>query len=194
MSNTNGHRTSQPAALSVRQQNALDLIVRGYADREVAAVVGMSRERVCIWRNHDVDFIAELNRRRQAVWGASLDRLRSILSRSLDVIQRDLDSKDSETRLKTAQAVLGRFTIPLQDVTRTGPTTAQDVLLAKAVEKQRELTAHLDPLEALTREPPLSTVLPLVQAELERLTGDPDHDEAGGPGQGKGEAAGSGSG
>jgi hypothetical protein len=125
------------------------------------------------------------------VWGASLDRLRSILSRSLDVIQRDLDNKDSGTRLKTAQAVLGRFTIPLQDVTRVGPTTAKAALRAKVAEKQEELTLLSDePLGELIGRPPLDSVLPLVQAELERLTGGPDHDEAAGQGRGKKEAAG----
>src|SRR5688500_13203893 len=50
--------------LSVAQLNAVDLLVTGTGDREVAEAVGVTRQTVCGWRNHDPAFVAALNARR----------------------------------------------------------------------------------------------------------------------------------
>jgi FixJ family two-component response regulator len=38
--------------LSVEQQNAIDLLVTGKLDIEVATTVGLTRQTICVWRNH----------------------------------------------------------------------------------------------------------------------------------------------
>ena len=50
--------------LSIEQLNAIDLLATGKSDREVAEVVGVSRQTVCAWRLYDPYFRAELNKRR----------------------------------------------------------------------------------------------------------------------------------
>ncbi len=37
-------------SLSIEQQNAIDMLVLGKSDREVAEAVGVSRQTVCGWR------------------------------------------------------------------------------------------------------------------------------------------------
>ena len=54
--------------LSIEQQNAIDHLLQGKSDRATAEAVGVSRQRVWEWRNHDPLFIAELNRQRYELW------------------------------------------------------------------------------------------------------------------------------
>ncbi len=74
-------------ALSVEQENAIDLLVSGTSDRETAKAVGVSRQTVCGWRNHHPAFVAALNARRLETWGASSDRLRALLPKALDCLE-----------------------------------------------------------------------------------------------------------
>ncbi len=42
--------------LSVKQRQAIDLIATGKNDTEVAGIIGVGRDTVCRWRNHNPDF------------------------------------------------------------------------------------------------------------------------------------------
>jgi len=55
--------------LSIKQQNAIDLLIQGKSDRKTAEAIGVSRQTVTNWRNNNPVFIAELNKQRKAVWG-----------------------------------------------------------------------------------------------------------------------------
>ena len=88
--------------LSIKQQNAIDLLVQGKSDRETAEAIGVSRQTVTNWRNNNPVFIAELNKQRKAVWGAQVDRIRYLISASLDVLEEDL--KDG--RFKPCEYIL----------------------------------------------------------------------------------------
>lgn len=90
--------------LTVEQLNAIDLLVCGEVDREVAAAVGVHRTTITNWRNRDPDFQAELNRRRRDIWSSSVDRLRGLLPVALDALEEELlRGKD---RSRTALEVL----------------------------------------------------------------------------------------
>src|SRR5438067_5299377 len=80
--------------LSVEQQNAIDLLITGQSDTEVATVVGVTRQTICVWRNHHPGFQATLHARRQAVWGAAVDRLRELLPRAGERLEAELDGPD----------------------------------------------------------------------------------------------------
>ena len=89
--------------LSIEQQNAIDLLVIGKTDQEVAAAVRVSRQTICAWRLHHPNFQAELNKRRHAVWGVAADKLRNLLLKALDIIEGELESNlAGDTRLKLA--------------------------------------------------------------------------------------------
>ena len=85
--------------LTIKQENALDLLVLGETDAATAEAVGVNRVTVTKWRNYDPCFQAELNRRRQDVWGASVDRLRSLLPRALDALEDELQHGKQRGRL-----------------------------------------------------------------------------------------------
>lgn len=97
---TNGNKWQQ---LSVKQQNAIDILVTGKTDAEVAEAVGVNRVTVTKWRNYHPGFQAELNRRRRNMWGASAERLRGLLPKALDVIEAEL--RDGKNKLRAAVQV-----------------------------------------------------------------------------------------
>src|SRR3989337_108349 len=90
--------------LSTEQRNAVDLLVTGKTDQDVAEAVGVSRQTVCGWRLYHPLFGAELNRRRQEVWGAAADKLRDLLPKALDVLSEEL--KSGESKLKVALEIV----------------------------------------------------------------------------------------
>jgi FixJ family two-component response regulator len=61
--------------LSVTQENAIDLLVQGHNDRQVAEAIGVRRETVCNWRNHNLRFLVELSRRRRDLRRSHTNRL-----------------------------------------------------------------------------------------------------------------------
>jgi hypothetical protein len=77
--------------LSVVQLNAVDLLVTGKTDQETAEAVGVTRQTVNGWRNANPYFQAELNRRRQDLWGVMVDQLRGLLPRAVAVLAEELD-------------------------------------------------------------------------------------------------------
>ena len=108
-------------ALSVEQLNAVDLLVTGKSDREVAKVVGVSRQTVCGWRLYDPYFQAELNKRRKEVWGASLDKLRSLLPKALEVVERELEGGDNSLRAALKVLEMANFAGLTRDVGSEDP-------------------------------------------------------------------------
>ncbi|MEH7558846.1 hypothetical protein V7165_26250, partial [Priestia megaterium] len=61
--------------LTIEQLNAIDLLVGGKTDQEVADKINVNRVTVTKWRNYDIYFQAELNKRRKEIWGASIDKM-----------------------------------------------------------------------------------------------------------------------
>ncbi|NPV81467.1 MAG: helix-turn-helix domain-containing protein [Firmicutes bacterium] len=90
--------------LTIEQENAIDLLLQGKSDREVAEAVGVSRQTVTEWRNRNALFVAELNRRRQEVWGGQTERLRQLVAQAVSVLEEDLQQKQ-DLRLRQAAAV-----------------------------------------------------------------------------------------
>lgn len=85
MAATNGNKTLR-RGLSVEQQNAIDLLVTGKTDLETAEAVDVHRTSVTRWRLYDPAFQAAFNARRLEVWGASADKLRSLVPKALDAL------------------------------------------------------------------------------------------------------------
>jgi transposase len=116
--------------LSIEQQNAIDHLLQGKSDRAVAETVGVSRQTVWEWRNHDPIFIAELNRQRVELWSEARHRLKSLANRALDVVETHLDSDDPKAALAAAKYVLqGTQLLGETELHISGPTTPEDVIL-----------------------------------------------------------------
>jgi transposase len=56
--------------LSITQLNAIDLLVLGFTDGKVAAMVGVCRSTVNEWKNHHDLFKKELAERREDTWSS----------------------------------------------------------------------------------------------------------------------------
>jgi hypothetical protein len=147
----------------MEQQNAIDLLVQGKADHEVAAAVGVARETVTRWRGENPYFVAELNRLRKALWGSAHERLRGLVHTAVDILEKALTDGDLKAAVELLKAVRLYGAVPapsglddpelvlwqeaqawaLAEVQRQGP--AVDPL-------QRLLSENADQLADLTRQ------------------------------------------
>lgn len=158
-----GDKTRQKETLSIEQLNAIDLLVMGKTDREVAEAVGVSRQTVTSWRLYNPHFQAELNRRRKEIWGAAVDRFRSLLLKSLDTVERALDEGDAKTAVELLK-------MAGMDMTKDGSTLGsylvgeddpEEIIEKQAKQKQNEQLYQVLP-------PPSEFEKRLVWEELER--------------------------
>jgi hypothetical protein len=118
--------TKPDSKLSVEQLNAIDILVAGKTDGEVAETVGVTRQTVCGWRNEHPAFAAALNRRRRELWGAEADRLRALVSKAVDALGLALEAEDRRVQVAAALGVLkavGLYGLPAP----AEPTTAEGV-------------------------------------------------------------------
>lgn len=92
--------------LTVEQLNAIDLLVTGISDREVAEKVGVSRQTVNGWRLNNLVFQAQLNRQREEIWGISKDRMRALVPKALDRIEKTLEDAGDQNGSKVALEVV----------------------------------------------------------------------------------------
>lgn len=96
----------QEGAPSIKQRNAIELLVAGRTDAETAEAVGVTRQTVNGWRNHDAEFLAALNARRRELWGAQEERLRYLVARAVDVLEQDLADDYGPRRLLRQAAAI----------------------------------------------------------------------------------------
>ena len=130
--------------LSQEQMNFIEHLLQGKSDRAVAEAVGVSRQTVWEWKNHDVLYIAELNRQRFELWREAHQRLKSLANRALDVVEQQLDSGDPKAGLAAAKYILqGTKLLGDTDLPKSGPTTPEAVIMAKLRSEARmELEAE----------------------------------------------------
>lgn len=118
--------------LSQEQLNSIEHLLQGKSDRAVAEAVGVTRQTIWEWRNHDVLFIAELNRQRSDLWSEAHQRLKSMANRALDAVELQLDSGDPKASLAAAKYILqGTRLLGDTDLPRSGPMTPEAVIMAK---------------------------------------------------------------
>jgi hypothetical protein len=129
---------------TVAQLNAIDLLVTGKTDQETAEAVGVTRQTVNGWRNVNPWFAAELNRRRQDLWGVSVDQLRALLPRAVAVLAEELDGGNDRAGVALSILRLGgvdRTKAPQKlDTFLVGPTDPEAVIDAE-VRRRRPDTA-----------------------------------------------------
>ena len=99
-------KTDKSRQLNSKQKNAIDLIIAGKNDSEVADSVGVTRQTINEWRNHNSVFVAKLNSRRQALWGNQVDRLRSLIENAIDILVEEIQCDDIKLRHSAAVTVL----------------------------------------------------------------------------------------
>ena len=102
---------AEKQSLKDQQMLAIPHIVAGKSDAQVAEAVGVARETVNRWRNHDEDFQDELSQSRVAQVNARVIALSSVNAKAIEVMEELLDSDDEQIRMRAAMHLLK--TVPL---------------------------------------------------------------------------------
>lgn len=131
--------------LTDKQHLAIEHLVAGKTDGEVAELVGVTRQTVNNWRHHNVAFVAELDTQRANLRASSADRLNNLHRKALDVVGDKLDQGD----LDAAMFVL-KLAGPEHLYARPTPPTLESVKMRKARQIQGDIETELfvptDPL------------------------------------------------
>jgi hypothetical protein len=92
--------------LDERQRVALELMLTGATLTAVANAVSIGRKTLYRWRTEDPAFQAELHRRRHEILDSSVDRFRSVLGKSLDLLEKQIRDPYATTALRAARTLL----------------------------------------------------------------------------------------
>ena len=92
------------AILSLKQHYAIELLLIGKSDAEVAALIGVDSSVVRDWQNQDAEFIVAINALRAAAWEGSVARLKRLMSRALDVVEEAI-TRDETVAISFLQAL-----------------------------------------------------------------------------------------
>ena len=88
-----------------RKEQAVNLLLLGMNDRQVAEAIGVRRATVCEWR-HEPEFQSQLQSRQRELWEPYIGRLRSLLPRAIHTIEWQLHSScDLKLALKLVELV-----------------------------------------------------------------------------------------
>jgi hypothetical protein len=129
MSQTKADKSRQAWAykpLSVEQESAIDLLVMGKSDGEVGDAVGVTRQTVWGWRHDHPLFLATLNRRRQDLWRAPQERLRSLAMKAVENLAQAVEEGKLHASLELLKAI-GLY----GQVPPIGPTDPEAILAAQ---------------------------------------------------------------
>jgi len=86
-------------SLTLQQRSAIDLLLAGLNDRQVADKIGVARSSVTHWRLNDSQFHVEIERRRAELWPGSTDSMLSLLPTALDALREQLVIGSARGRL-----------------------------------------------------------------------------------------------
>lgn len=130
--------------LTPEQLNAIDLLIFGKTDKEVAETLGIGRNTISKWYKNAF-FIAELNSRREALWKDSKLRLKSLVTEAVNVLTNGLHSSDEKIAITSAVHILktvGLYGEVKQDF---GPTFPEEAVWKQAVSKRRDTYLAIRP-------------------------------------------------
>lgn len=99
-------RYTMSEKLNEKQELALHLVLEGLTDSQIAEQVGVSRQRVNIWRNQDIAFMQALEERKRVLREVHLGQLMHMIGKAMEVVREAMDTGNEQTRLKAAMYVL----------------------------------------------------------------------------------------
>jgi hypothetical protein len=95
----------RPKPVTVEQLNAIDILVTGASDAEVAKVVGVTRDTVNYWQNHNPVFMAELEKARQSFMAQAIDALRAALLKAVKVLVAAVEAGDLRAAIELLKTI-----------------------------------------------------------------------------------------
>jgi hypothetical protein len=159
--------------LTMPQLNAIDLLAGGQTDKETAELLALSRACVTKWRLYDPVFQAALNQRRDEVWAAGIDRLRSLVTKALDALADELENKDSPHRLKVAGEILRLAQLPAGALTG-GPTDAEEIVRRIVTERREQVRERNEVMDGYKGLPLFAQHMEATWRELEARVAEAD--------------------
>jgi hypothetical protein len=91
--------------LSIAQKNAIDQLITGATDGDVAAAVGVDRSTIWQWRHAYPLFQAELEQVRAEVYRAPQERLRSCLMKAVSNLAAAVENGELRASIELLKAV-----------------------------------------------------------------------------------------
>lgn len=112
-----------PPSLNEKQRDTIQLLLSGCSIRATATKLKLNERTIYRWKNEPA-FRQELNRQRRQIWSESVDRLRHLVTRSLDVMEQHLHDHYDRNRFKAASVVLRtanlRKCVPVEEIPESG--------------------------------------------------------------------------
>jgi transposase-like protein len=106
VTNSDKSRQLNDDELSQKQMIAIDLVVSGMPDGEVAKKLGLARQTINKWRNHDLDFKYILACRRLQIMESFRDKLTGMAERAIEILAKNMESADEKVQNQSAQIIL----------------------------------------------------------------------------------------
>jgi orotate phosphoribosyltransferase-like protein len=95
-----------PLTLSDVQIRAIELILKGLSDTEIAKILKIGRNTLWRWKTQNFDFCESLDQARDQLHTATMDGYQSVLLRATGVLDDFLSDHVKRNRLRAAQIVL----------------------------------------------------------------------------------------
>ena len=92
--------------LSEKQEMAIELVLTGMSDGEIATQVKVSRQWVNKWRNQNSVFIDALEERRRVLRERQRDSINGLVEKAIAVLAEAMDGDDIKARMAAARLVL----------------------------------------------------------------------------------------
>lgn len=94
------------ATINGKQEKALELVLRGMNDVEVAKAIGVTRQTVNNWRRFNTAFIETLTDERKLLREKHQDSINGLVEKAIEVMKNALDDEDPKIRLQAVKLVL----------------------------------------------------------------------------------------
>lgn len=141
--NSMAERSPAPK-LTPEQLNAIDLLIFGKTDKEVAETIGVGRNTISKWYKNAF-FTAELNAKREELWKDSKNRLKSLVHEAVNVLSNGLQSSDEKVAVTSAVHILKTVGLYGEVKDSFGPTTPERFVWDQRAEKELEIYMALRP-------------------------------------------------
>ena len=135
---------SSPPNLTPEQLNAIDLLIFGKTDKEVAETIGVGRNTISKWYKNAF-FIAELNARREELWKDAKLRLKSLAHDAVDVLSNGLHSSEEKVAITSAVHILKTVGLYGEVKDSFGPVTPERAVWDQRAEEELQIYMALRP-------------------------------------------------
>jgi transposase-like protein len=107
--------TNLPEKMDEKQERALQMIILGEEDIEIAATLGINRKTIYRWRKYDVQFMRALDERQALMRELAQNGLLELTEGALEAVREALKDKDNRVRLQAARLVLDLLNVKKQE-------------------------------------------------------------------------------